>query len=309
MGLKYEPSLDGLRAVAVLFVIAYHARAPYAAGGGRGVDLFFVLSGYLITGNLAAGNLSVSTFWKRRAVRLLPALFVMTAVSLAIAPWLIPRYAGTAWRDALLALTYTMNFAQAVKPWDNIFLHTWSLAAEVQFYLIWPLILPFLLRRNPAMLLPALWLAMLGVQWAVGAHTPLTGYYFPHFSGLILGAAIPFLPAANRWLGLLGFAIILPGLESPSVPLAAVELGAALMVSSFRAPSALRSVLEWPPLVRLGLISYGVYLWHFPIHCIFEATPWFVRGGMALAGGIALGELSYRFVETRLARRLRPALA
>jgi peptidoglycan/LPS O-acetylase OafA/YrhL len=303
-GLKYEPSLDGLRAIAVIAVLAYHAHAPFAVGGQRGVDLFFVLSGFLITSILARGDLRFGEFWRRRAVRLVPALFVMVVVTAILAPWLIPRQAAMVWRDAAYAVTYTMNVALAAKPWPNVFIHTWSLAAEVQFYLLWPFILPMLLRLRPAVSLLLLWVASTVLTMAIDAYAaaPFTSYYFPHFSGLFLGAALAFLPAANRWLGLLGFSVVLAGMGSLLVPNAAVEAGAALLIASLRNPSALRSLLSWPPLVWVGTISYGVYLWHIPVISMFPGMAWLPRGAIGLVGGLALAAISHAYIERPLIR-------
>jgi len=309
MTLKYEPSLDGLRALAVLAVICYHARAPFALGGARGVEVFFVLSGYLITSQLAGGDLSVLEFWKRRALRLAPALILMVGLTVAFAPVAIPQYAATAPRDGLLAATYLMNVAEGLRPWDNPFMHTWSLAAEAQFYLAWPFLLPILARWHPAITLPALWLAFTGLQAAVTAFTPFEGYYFPHFGGLALGAAVAYLPPMNRWAAAAGLGAILMAFINPALPAPLAEAGAAMLVSAVRLPCAVGSLLSVRPLTRMGLISYGVYLYHFPIHCAFEATPWFVRGGAALGGSLALGALSFHFVEKPLrGRRMRPAI-
>jgi peptidoglycan/LPS O-acetylase OafA/YrhL len=310
VGLKYEPSLDGLRSVAVLAVIAYHARAPFMPAGGRGVDVFFVLSGFLITSILAERSTGLIDFWRKRAIRLVPALLPMILVTLLIAPRFMPQYAATVWRDALFTITYTMNLAEAAKPWDNPFMHTWSLAAEAQFYLVWPFVLPVILRRqNAGLWLLALWIGMTGLQAVLGATAPFESYYFPHFGGLLLGAAVAFLPVANRWLGIVGFGMVVLALTNSAQPEVIAEVGAALIISACRAPCALRSLLEWPPLVKLGLISYGVYLWHFPIHCAVEHTVWWFRGAVALWGGIVMGSLSYVAVERPVSRWLRPAAA
>lgn len=309
VGVTRNSALDGLRAISVLAVIGWHARAPLLLGGASGVDVFFVLSGFLITSILASGPTDLGAFLKRRAIRLTPALAVMVATVLALSPWLLPQYADGLWRDALLAATYSMNVAQAVLPHDNPYLHTWSLAAEVQFYLLWPLVLPWLIRRQPGLRLLALWIGLIGVQFAIDRLTPLESYYFPHLTGLALGAAIAFFPPANRWLGVLGLTAVVAHFVNPAVPRLVCELGAALAISALRQPCALANVLSWRPLASLGLISYGVYLWHFPFHCLLETTPWFVRGSAALLGGIACAAISYSCLEKPLARRLRPALA
>lgn len=307
MKLAHEPALDGLRALAVLAVIAFHARAPFALGGARGVDVFFVLSGYLITTILSDRKLAVVMFWRRRLVRLMPALVTMVVIATALMPLLSPQYAAKRWQDALLAVTYTMDLPMAVRPWDGPFMHTWSLALEMQFYLIWPFVLPWLARRRPFLALLALWLALLVLQWAIGAFTPLTGYYLFHVSGLALGAALAFMPlAAPPVLGWGALALILAGFAVPSIPTAVVEVATATLIAALRGPSLLRVGLSWKPFVQLGVISYGVYLWHFPIHCAVEHTVWWFRGSVALVGGVALAAASYVLIERPVTRWLRP---
>lgn len=307
MGLKYEPSLDGLRAIAVVAVVAYHARAPFALGGSHGVDVFFVLSGYLITSILRDGSVRVGEFWRRRFVRLMPALVVVVAITWALTPLLAPQYAARRTDDALLALSYTMNLPMGVRPWDGPFMHTWSLAVEMQFYLLWPFVLPFLMRRRPILALLTLWAALSAIASSVDAFTPLTGYYLVHVSGLALGAAVAFLPAAPVALGWAAVAALAACFATLGLPTVLVEASTATLICGLRQPSILRTALSWDPLVRLGLISYGVYLWHFPIHCAVEHTVWWFRGPVALWGGVVMGTLSYVAVERPVARWLRPS--
>lgn len=291
----------------MLAVVGYHARAPFLLGGGRGVDVFFVLSGGLITSLLLKTDLTIGDFWRRRGLRLVPALLVMISAVVAVTPWLWPAYTSHAPRDGLLAATYTMNFAEAWAPHDNPFMHTWSLAAEVQFYLAWPFILPWLARHRPNLALPLLWAILAALQLLRPPHWET--YYFPHFSGLALGAATVFIDRGSKWMSIGGFALVLLGFVDPRIPSAAVEAGAAAMILGFREPSALRDLFRMQPLVQIGLISYGIYLWHFPIHMAFESQPWFIRGSAASVGGLLLGAASYRLIERPLAGMLRPAPA
>jgi peptidoglycan/LPS O-acetylase OafA/YrhL len=309
VSLRYDPALDGLRAIAVLAVVLYHSGTPGFSGGSRGVDVFFVLSGYLITSILSAERPSFAQFWQRRLVRLMPALVAMVAFSLAVSPWLIPSSEAFRVPAALFALTYTMNLSEAVGPWNNQFAHTWSLAAEMQFYLIWPFALPIFMRwrAGPAMI--ALWVALIVSTYALGAFAYYCAYYFPHFGGLALGSAVPFLRPARARLGVLGALLIGLAVVCPSLPGLVAEAAAALLISSLRQPSCIRPLLEWHPLVELGVISYGVYLWHFTIHCMIVSASWQLRLPLELTGGSILGWLSYNVIERPFAAAMRPLLA
>lgn len=158
--LPYLPGLDGLRALAVVAVLLYHAGATWMPGGFLGVEVFFVISGYLITARLFAewrewNHIELGTFWLRRARRLLPAVLVMIAGALTFAVAFLPEQVAGLRADAAAAVAYVTNwyfvlvhesyFESVGRP--SLFQHLWSLAIEEQFYLLWPLILAFLLRR------------------------------------------------------------------------------------------------------------------------------------------------------------------
>lgn len=292
----------------MLAVVLYHAGMPGFAGGSRGVDVFFVLSGYLISSILAEDALSVRAFWQRRLVRLMPALVAMIAFNLAVSPWLIPSSEAMRLPAALFALTYTMNLSEAAGPWNNQFAHTWSLAAEMQFYLVWPFILPRLMRWGGALTTICLWIAMYVSTTAMDTLTPFSGYYFPHFGGLALGSALVFLRPVGGRLGIFGAVLIGVAFACPLLPAPIAELGAALLISSLARPSALRPLLEWQPLVSLGVISYGVYLWHFTVHCMVGPASWTVKVPLELIGGIFFGWLSFRVIEQPFAKAMRSAV-
>ena len=211
--LAHLSGLDGLRAIAVLAVIAYHAGSAQASGGFLGVEVFFVISGYLITALLLAehrrhGRIDPVRFWLRRARRLLPALFFLLAATLAFAVVVVPDEIARLRTDALAALAYITNwhliagdqsyFETIGRP--SLFLHLWSLAIEEQFYLLWPLVLAVLLmagrRTGLALTLvgaigSAIWMAIL---FDPGAD-PSRVYYGTdtRLTGLLLGAALAFV--------------------------------------------------------------------------------------------------------------------
>lgn len=302
----YRRELDGLRALAVLLVLLSHSNARAFVGGAQGVDVFFVLSGYLITSLLP--NLTLGEFWSRRFLRLFPALAVLVGATVVIGPFLQWKV----WPEAAYAITWTRNIPKALGGENGVLLHTWSLAAEAQFYLVWPFLLPLLARWTPLFTLPALWLAVTLARalWFRSTGDYAGVYYSPlwHCAGLLLGAACAYAPklkAGWSWLGaaMLGAHLVLSTLHLEPLTLgwALTEAATALIIC---APSGLYRALSLKPLVGLGLISYGVYLWHFPIACYFEAYGWKWSIPAMLLGAIPLGALSYFTVE-RL-RRWRP---
>ena len=305
------PGLDGLRALAVLAVLAFHESLPGFSGGFLGVDVFFVLSGYLITDLLAAkfardGRVGLGTFWIRRARRLLPALAVMLVTVTAAIAVLEPAQIA-ALRPALLgAVTYTSNWWQALAHQSYFaqfgppppLQHLWSLAVEEQFYLIWPLIVAAVLFtvRRPAQRALVAWigavasaLAMLTIY--VPGSDPSLVYYGTdtHASALMIGAALALswplakvaaaaAPVRQRLdivgligLGILGWAVWHYSGANPAVypfglVLAALAAGGVVLAAA--APGRVGTALAWRPLRWLGIRSYGIYLWHWPVIAI-----------------------------------------
>ena len=229
--MNYVPALDGVRAIAVLTVIVFHTFYDRFPGGYIGVDLFFVLSGYLITSNLLAewencGRIDMPRFWLRRVRRLAPGLYVFLAC-LAFAA-LFTKIRNDVLEAIGFAATYTMNWARAFElgP-DTVLAHTWSLAIEQQFYLIWPIVLSALLakagRRGAPLAILALILAVLGWRIALEAmHAPGTRIYNgfdTRADALLIGCLLAFLPNLPRtwspWLfwsaSLVGYLFVLFG--------------------------------------------------------------------------------------------------
>lgn len=304
--LKYRPSLDGLRALAVLGVIFAHCRL--IVGGGHGVDVFFVLSGYLITGILMRGP-PLAEFYIRRARRLLPALVVFLIAYVLTAPLLFP--ADNAGREALLALFYSNNWSMALDFRESGLAHTWSLSAEEQFYFLWPLALPLLLRSSvPLYWLGAIWLFLTVLRVAVlDAHL---AYYAIRMTGLIVGAmvALKLPPSRFGWPALIAILFVFLFGEgwrgAWAIPL--TEIGTAFLISALLQPSRMASAFAWRPLAWIGLISYGIYLWHWPIAYLTREHWWSLP--VTLAGSISLAALSYYWIEARFRRqptRLMPA--
>ena len=308
---KHIPELDGLRAVAVLMVMMCHSRV--VPGGITGVDVFFVLSGWLITGILlreaqTTGRIGWRAFMSRRVLRLVPASAVMLTIMVAIDPLL--------WRDALIAFFALMKNRLILDPSGNPFAPTWSLAQEWQFYLVWPLFVTWGASRPKALvagLLTGAWAVLTLIRSALifsGEYT--WSYNSPlHWSGLLLGAAIATWPPGTRvahWVGWAGLIAIVATLAIPpmastawTIPL--TEVAAAAVV--LRPPRA----LAWRPAVGLGTISYGVYLWHAPGIILFNAFQVPYGGVLGCAAAILIAAMSYRLVERPFLRARRPAPA
>ena len=354
-GQRYLPGLDGLRALAVFAVIAYHLQFGWAGGGLLGVGVFFTLSGYLITDLLlgqwcANGRLNLRDFWFRRARRLLPALFVLLAV---VTAWvtLVDRTGLAALRGAVAAAAaYVSNWWYIVQhasyfarfappgPLD----HLWSLAVEEQFYLAWPWLLLaglFCLHargQSAAVRASRVRWLVLPTLVLVGASTAATLLlYHPGFdptrvyegtdtraAGLLVGAALAMVWPSRRLvrsrlaprllldtagaagLAVIGLMVWRVGQYSPFIyrgGLGLLSVATAAVVAAAAYPGSLVGVaLGWQPLRWLGVRSYGIYLWHFPVIVLTspanseENLP---RAGLQVAATVALAALSWRFVE------------
>jgi peptidoglycan/LPS O-acetylase OafA/YrhL len=306
--LRYEPALDGLRAVAVLAVIGYHGKVGWLRGGFLGVDVFFVLSGYLITALLLAehaetGRVSVRAFYARRARRLLPALLLLLLGAAAFSAFV--AYSGDRGAiraDALASLLYVQNWhlVWAGTSYFTAFAapsplrHLWSLAIEEQFYVVWPLTLLALLRLargRRGFLVCALSAATLASAALMAGlyHSgsdPSRAYYGTDTRAheLLVGALLAVLFAHSstsrtarplRAAGLVAVAVLVAflGFATDSSGwlyrggfLGVAMVTAVVVASVTRAPdSSLSRVLSWAPLRATGRISYGLYLWHWPV--------------------------------------------
>jgi peptidoglycan/LPS O-acetylase OafA/YrhL len=332
---RYRRDIDGVRALAVAAVVAYHAFPRWAPGGFVGVDVFFVISGFLITRIIAnardEGSFRFSAFYGRRARRILPAYFVMTAlVALAALAILLPfdlSNFGAVLAASNLFLTNVVlaqtvvYFEPASRDWP--LLHLWSLAVEEQFYLVWPLLILGLswspLRRlRPALMLGLALASLAFAEWQIGSGAAREAFYYlpgrawEFLLGGILGAGALAAPAGRfaanaatlAGYGLIGVCIPLLNDEAhfPGLGALAPCLGAAALVwaGSGKACAAgwpLRS----PPVVALGRISYSLYLWHWPplvfARLILMQPLQPPLGASLTALSLVLAALSWRFVE------------
>jgi peptidoglycan/LPS O-acetylase OafA/YrhL len=346
----YKPALDGLRAIAVLSVLAYHFGADWAQGGFLGVDMFFVLSGYLITSLLLVewartGRIQFAAFWARRARRLLPALFLVLMV---VAIWARIELPSNQWRairlDAIWTFLYTANWHFIVagqsyfSSTPSPLRHTWSLAIEEQFYLVWPLIV-----------LGALYFAR-GKHWLlttvcgagiVGSLVVLSSTYHedgdpsrPYYgtdaraSQLLVGALLAILllrwqPRARsarltlQWLALAAAILIAYAFVEASDRGAILYHGGflvfalctavvvAAIVQETRSP--LKAGLSLAPIQWVGRVSYGIYLWHWPIAVALTPQHTGISGWqldlLRVGATFIVAALSYYLVELPIRQR------
>jgi len=345
---RYEPSLDGLRALALLAIIAYHFNYSWARGAYLSVDLFFILSGFLITTLLImewrrTGEIALRVFWSRRARRLLPALLVLlVAVAIftrvVVSPWNRASIRG----DGLASLFYVANwrFIADKQGYFELFSaasplrHMWTLAIEEQFYLVWPVVVFVVMRAGRGSLRVLAAVCGVGVIVSVAVMAtayrpgdPLRAYYGTDarahtiLMGALLAIALAtWIPSAAakrrlRVTGLAAFAVMLfawhvaTGTSSRyyhggSVAYAAL---ACLVIAGALQPGALRSLLSSRPLAWIGRLSYGLYLFHWPIIVWLVPTRVHLHGltldALRLALTFSAATASYYLIELPVRER------
>ncbi len=301
--LTYRPEIDGLRAIAVLSIVLYHAGIGPAAGF-VGVDVFFVISGYLITALLhkewtATGRIDMFAFYARRFRRLFAALVLVVTATVTISAFVLSPFGeiNQVAQSASASLVFASNFFFEMTTGgyfdvstDTLpLLHLWSLAVEEQFYLLWPFLLITLLRLWPNSLIPVLVvlsLSSLVLAEFLLANNPQAAFYqMPaRFWELAIGGLIALRPSgqlqnghttASLGLVILLLAVVIPTAHFPGIGALPAVTGAALLLYAVHGTSRLGMAGIWlqsRPMVFFGLISYSLYLWHWPLLAIERAT-------------------------------------
>ena len=334
--MKYRSEIDGLRAIAVLPVIFFHAGIDFLSGGYVGVDVFFVISGFLITtillNEIESGSFSLINFYERRARRILPALFFVMLVSLPFAwMWLIP----SDMKDFSQSLIAVSTFSSNILFWSESgywgannelkpMLHTWSLAVEEQYYIIFPIFLLLMWKmRKRWILSTVLVLALISLMashW--GAYNKPTANFFmlpTRLWELAVGALIAFYllhkdkeiqtnSVINEALGLIGLLMIgyavfffSESTPFPSLYTLVPTVGAGLIILFASSATLVGRFLSNKVFVGIGLISYSIYLWHQPLLAFARHGSFYQPNKMTLFAlavlSIPLAYLSWRFIE------------
>lgn len=333
--LIYRTDIDGLRAIAVILVVVFHINEALIPGGFVGVDMFFVISGYLITGillrDIEDGQFSFAEFYRRRAKRIFPAVFVVTLATLIAGAWiLLPDDMVALSKSAFATMLFIANIFFTVDLDTGYFaadsrtiplLHMWSLGVEEQFYLLWPVLLLGLVKA-PRLCLPLL--ALLGIaSVALGEMAIREGWFsFAYYMlptrafQLLAGAMLIFAERQGRFaitpgmafftgvsglLAVIGSAAFLHGETAyPGVHALPVTIGTMLLLASGRIKQPLAAVLSLKPVRWIGLISFSLYLWHWPVLAFQRyLTPelgW-QQQVVSLAVMLLLSQLTFRLVE------------
>jgi peptidoglycan/LPS O-acetylase OafA/YrhL len=335
---RYRPDIDGLRGVAVLAVVIFHAFPPLLRGGFAGVDVFFVISGFLISQILAedlakpgSGPIGlIGRFYARRIRRLFPALATVLVATLVLA-WMVmlPDEFKKLGRHAVASIGFYINIVQsretgyfnsgaAAQP----LLHLWSLGVEEQFYLLWPLVLWIVFRYRPAVVPTTIFLMVFSFAWNAHktAGTAAAAFYLPQnrMWEILIGAMAAWCYRRNDSAGglavlreaaaIIGLACVACGLATvrsletvPNAWTLLPTIGAAVLLCAGPASRVSGWVLGFRPLVGLGLVSYPLYLWHWPLLVFSQemldhpSSTWVRAGVVGLALGLSI--TTYLWIE------------
>lgn len=331
-GIEYRPEIDGLRAIAVLSVVFYHAGFGLNAGF-VGVDVFFVISGYLITALLSheltlTGRIDLIAFYARRVRRIFPALLFVIFCTVVSAMFILSPFGQQreVTRSAAASLLFVGNIFFQAKTGGYFdahvdhfpLLHLWSLSVEGQFYAIWPVLIGAIYHLQTRSRVGAIFLLVLAsfiaTEVLVYANPNLAFYQMPsRFWEFGIGGVIALLPSNSKQrgraavvlgLGIIFITIFIPISHFPGFGALPIVFGAALVVHSVQSSSTLGSTGIWlksRPMVFFGQISYSLYLWHWPLLAMYRAShiepPSFLVRILIVAMAILLAWLSYQFVE------------
>ncbi len=327
--MQYAAGLDGLRTLAVIAVLMFHSadKTGPLYGGFLGVDVFFVLSGYLITGILlnefaANSRIDYKQFMHRRLLRLMPALVFFLVIYVIFAPLIWTKFHFlTHFRDAFYAITYLADFDYALNDLPKILRHMWSLSIEMHFYMVWPLIIPFIIRsRHPIKIMIGLY--AIASIWRCIEFYDVARWYGPYarfdtrLSGLLLGSLlsvwiaskpkIPNIPFVIILLAIITLAVSMHFHDFKTLPpmiwgMPIAELCTAILIVAIvhnQNENIITRFLSSKYMVKLGILSYGIYLWHFPMTMYLRKEYDFgFTFACTLVFSIIMAKISYETVE------------
>lgn len=337
----YRPDIDGLRAVAVLAVLFNHAGFEIVSGGFVGVDIFFVISGYLITkilySEVTENNFSIMSFYQRRIRRILPAFYLVSVITLAAGSVLMLPVDFEKLVNSFIASSFffaNVFFMEATGGYFSAqahempLLHMWSLSVEEQFYFVWPLLLLILAKRLPVKAMLAVIAFLIFVSFGIAeiwlSNLPQVAYYsiVSRAGELLLGAILAIFLSRNTTVtptrahaaSILGLLLICGSIffidentQFPGLHAFWPCLGAALLIWAGVYPSSIGArLLSIRPMVFIGLISYSLYLWHWPILAFTRYMRYEISTSMGLIFvvlSICLAYLSWKYVEQPFRRK------
>ena len=346
----YQPALDGVRGVAVMAVLGFHLGISQLSGGYLGVSVFFTLSGFLITSLLlrehrVTGIVNLPAFYQRRARRLIPAGLLVLAMVCVLVGTHVLQARSTFRRDVIASMVQGLNWVQLLghQSYADLFTapspvtHFWSLGVEEQFYVLWPFMLLVIIRALQRKALVERLLAVVVVLWLItAAAAPLTASWWSHdaayyatwarasevMSGAVLAVLLTRRRAPDWWRWLAPLALVVMAIAvaltpagrgwafSGGLPLFGVL--SAMLVAGLQVPGRSVRVLAWAPLVWVGRLSYGIYLFHWPLFLVLDAHRTHLHGVsltvVRLAATVVAASISYYLLENPVrGRRFLPS--